>query len=510
VAEGSPTPTPTPTPTGVRVRQDIWDLGDTANPWRDPAILAYALAVKAMQDLDTTNPNNGTSWINQAAIHKRNFGVAQDAGKLQDQCQHNCWYFLPWHRMYIFSFEEIVRSHMAADVARTWALPYWNYSDDPRRRALPPAFRERNLPASAGGGPNPLFVSRRQVSPIDINAGGDLGSETVELVNAMAPALFSRALPTPTQGFGGGDVGRTNHDRAGARGPLEGTPHGNVHVVVGGEAPDGLMTQFETAALDPIFWLHHSNIDRLWEAWRRGSNGGHGPGANPTQSTWLTQRFDFFDTTGSRVSRKAEDALDIERQLSYTYSNLPATFAPASDRDVELRPASVSDEQPPEMVGATEEPLTLNGLTQSTRMQVSAPLRPAGSDVGGGPQEPEHVYLSIDNVEGERNPGLVYSVFVNLPEGEPPEHPSPYFAGSMSFFGIEHSAAGAGDGGDEAPHSMQYGFDITPIVAQLKEEGRWDPGQLDVTITALAAPDEELAKREIPPVQIGRISLYVE
>ena len=29
----------------------------------------------------------------------------------------------------------------------------------------------------------------------------------------------------------------------------------------------GWMSAFATAAQDPIFWLHHANIDRLWEAW---------------------------------------------------------------------------------------------------------------------------------------------------------------------------------------------------------------------------------------------------
>src|SRR6185503_18384924 len=43
---------------------------------------------------------------------------------------------------------------------------------------------------------------------------------------------------------------------------VNGTPHGVVHGAVGGN-----MTGFNFAGLDPIFWLHHCNIDRLWEAW---------------------------------------------------------------------------------------------------------------------------------------------------------------------------------------------------------------------------------------------------
>ena len=29
----------------------------------------------------------------------------------------------------------------------------------------------------------------------------------------------------------------------------------------------GFMGGFSTAPLDPLFWMHHCNIDRLWEVW---------------------------------------------------------------------------------------------------------------------------------------------------------------------------------------------------------------------------------------------------
>lgn len=119
------------------------------------------------------------------------------------------------------------------------------------------------------------------------------------------------------------------------------------------------------------------------------------------------------------------------------------------------------------------------------------------------------MYLSIENIEGDRNPGLLYGVFVNLPEGESPQYENPHYAGALSFFGIE-STGSEGQGGDEAPHPLRYDFDITPIVEKLKQEGRWDPDHLDVTFSAIEAPDEEIAQHDIPPVQIGRVSLYVE
>jgi tyrosinase len=64
------------------------------------------------------------------------------------------------------------------------------------------------------------------------------------------------------------------------------------------------MSLFETAAQDPIFWLHHSNIDRLWETWR--NQPGH---ALPTDNAWLRQHFEIGSGT-ALVSLKVGDVLD--------------------------------------------------------------------------------------------------------------------------------------------------------------------------------------------------------
>ena len=51
--------------------------------------------------------------------------------------------------------------------------------------------------------------------------------------------------------------------------PLEGSPHNDGHVVVG--AGNGHMGN-GMSPLDPIFWLHHCNIDRLWAQWQDAGN----------------------------------------------------------------------------------------------------------------------------------------------------------------------------------------------------------------------------------------------
>ena len=46
------------------------------------------------------------------------------------------------------------------------------------------------------------------------------------------------------------------------------SPHGGVHVRVGGD-----MGAFDYAGYDPIFWMHHANIDRHWARWQRAHDG---------------------------------------------------------------------------------------------------------------------------------------------------------------------------------------------------------------------------------------------
>ena len=480
----------------VRVRKDIWDLGDEANPWRDPAILAYARAVAAMQKLDTTAPKNGASWRNQAAIHERR--AASVPGRLENQCQHASWYFLPWHRMYLYRFEQIVRSHMPAAMAAKWALPYWNYTQVAAHRPLPPAFRQRKLP---DGKPNPLFVTQRQTSPLNINGGDPLPTAAVTTAAALAEAVYTKATPGATSGFGGSKTG-FSHSGSGFPGPLEQTPHGDVHVMVGGNG--GFMSAFGTAALDPIFWLHHCNLDRLWERWLRVAAGGHPPGKNPTDPAWLNRKFELVNRNGNRVKLAVKDVLDIEAKLNYTYSGLPA--AP-QDLDELLRIGDVSDdERPAELVGATEQPVTLTGVTTATGVAVSPPTGPAArTEESLAP--PPSVYLNVENIEGDANPGLLYGVYVNLPEDEPPDPDGPHFAGTMSFFGIE-STTRTTTIARRRPHGLRHVFDITSLAAGLTEQGRWDPEHLQVTFSPIGVEDE--AALDVPPVTLGRVSLFMQ
>ncbi len=471
------------------VRHNIWDL-EATGPW-DPVTLAYAKAVKAMQARPLTDP---TSWQYQAAIHGRNGGAP--AGAIWNQCQHGSWYFLPWHRIYLYYFEKIVRAEVIAQGGPSdWALPFWDY-EVPGQAKLPPAFR---LPTMPDGSPNPLFVTQR-------GPGWNAGAELPPSVRSSTLAMsFANYLPPPAPGFGGGIT--TPVQFFGAYGELEFTPHNDVHSAIG-----GFMGDPNTAALDPIFWLHHANIDRLWSVWL-GQGGGR---ANPGQDAWLNQSFPFYDETGTQVGLSVTEALDTVGDLEYVYQDEAQAVAPPAALAAEAEPVREPVSGPPaepELVGATERPLDLTGRPATIDVVLDHDASAAAGDAAHAqiaePTPTGRVYLNLEDIEGERNPSVVYEVFVGVAGAI-----APTYVGNISFFGLErHGAAAPG----EVPHGFRRTFDITSIVAQLHEQGAWQE-RLTVSLRptgpvmppgALTAEEQRsAAQAQSVPVRIGRISVF--
>jgi tyrosinase len=493
------------------VRADVWSLSED-----DPIITAYAGAVAAMQQKDPSDP---TSWTFQAAMHGTELNVP--ATPPANQCQHFSWFFLPWHRMFIYYFEQIVRAQVIANGGpATWALPYWNYDGGGTTNTLPLAFRN---PANADGSPNPLYVSQRGPG---INDGAVLPASDVSAALAFELAAF-----TGPGEFGGGETLAPIQFFSQA-GQLEGTPHGSVHNDVGG--PDGLMADILAAAQDPIFWLHHANIDRLWWLWQQ-----QNPGSDPADPGWASQNFlaagGFFGADGQPIAASAIltcAMVENTTDLGYTYPPVTApapAAAPAAVPKMAEEVARVSWPAPwPErpqtpagpgsprhLVGATDSPVRLVG--DAVTVPVAIDERATGSlqDARRVAPQQHRVFLDLEHVDAERNPGRTYGVYVNLP-GQPTDADlAAHFAGNLSLFGIE---AARSPRGDEHPHDLRISMDITRLLDRLAAAGQWTDGrQLEVTFrpTTLGPPPGreelagELARTAHPdlPITIGRISI---
>jgi Common central domain of tyrosinase len=436
-------------------------------------------------------PDDPTSWSYQAAIH----GTHSSPLALQTQCEHESWFFFPWHRIYLYYFEQIVRQAVVeSGRPADWTLPYWNYGLGGGYDSLPEPFRQ---PASEA---NPLFVPVRRSY---YNAGGPLP----DLGSAEGAALSLREFIGNAM-FGGGNLPPNRPRFWGQSGLPEGTPHGTVHVQLG-----GWMRDPEEAAQDPIFWLHHANIDRIWAVWNERE-----AKANPVESNWTNHSFEFFDASGNQVAKSCGEVNETGL-LGYTYDPPPGgtvgEVTPTPPQPPTPPPGAPSE---PKFVGATEEPFSLTGETTEVSMEIDPRAREEILDAAD-PDDPRHLYVNVEEIRGKTTPDTVYAMYLNLPEEPSPADYESRYLTSLSFFGLERTTDPAGD---EAPHGMRVSTEVTRMIKILRDNTDWDRERLRLRFRpvvpepSMDMPDEArelLASSHRPehaPIEIGRISLSID
>jgi hypothetical protein len=437
----------------TRTRVDVWSISvgtlakARSESWH-PALDTYARGVQAMMDRDVQLPPD--SWRYVANTHGIDPATQPRPG-VWAQCAHRRRMFLPWHRAYLAWLERTIIT-LTGDTS--WALPYWDYTrpTPAKLRTVPPEFR---VPTRRVGGVtvrNPLFVADRAAS---VPAGD------VEVVPALAEAQFVRSHPQggfSPPGFGGSDVDGTG-------GLIEMEPHNLVHGDLG-----GLMGFTSTAGRDPIFWLHHANIDRLWEVWRglAGSVDIRADTALPSaiKTEWTSAKFVFGQGTARTryAIRDCEAIASAPMEYRYDTLALPAATAAAVAAARQRAAAQPGGggmgldqgAQRFEPVGAAD------GATSGEPMQVRADRPVMGLDAA----LPSQLYLELAGVRGAR-PHHVYAVMVSVAPGAT-EHQ----VGRFSTFGLDE----ADD--DEQPTIV---VDATSSIDTLLADG-WDGGDFVVRI----------------------------
>lgn len=310
---------------------------------------------RAVSEMRKRKPSDPLSWFFQAAIHgvsdqakavaaQEDPGVLNvDAGKYWNQCPHhhhnNSADFLPWHRAYTHYTEEIMKLHSGED---DFAIPYWDYSPK-EHRVFPREFGIQHLDGDTGNNSeeniNPLYFNDRSfflcgyehpfTDQLPLTELSDRAVRTDKVFNEKL--FFGK---DESSGIGGGVY---DQDRD-TRGLLEQSPHDQVHRAVGGTVfgtdanglsdgqfnpggAYGAMSIPVTAGFDPIFPVHHSNIDRIWAEWS--CIEGKDWGFLPDQEWFATKAWFFFDVNAEEVNRPRRDFFD-HRALGVTfkYENL--------------------------------------------------------------------------------------------------------------------------------------------------------------------------------------------
>jgi len=532
-------------------RNNAWNNGGTLAG--NPDLLWYAIGVGEMMKRDITDTK---SWWYFGAIHGDNVQAWDSITappqvpspppdlKGWNQCQHGTWYFPPWHRGYLIALENQVRADIVARGGpSTWALPYWDYfgTNPANQFNIPPAFMEQNFPSAANlpanvppdipGSANPLYVAARYgpngdgVIFVPTEAGIAANPQDPQSDFASGVATLQCMSDTTYTGdteFGGPQTG-FNHPGQDF-GDLENNPHNLVHVYVGNfqgndqnNGEQGLMCDPDMAGLDPIFYLHHGEIDRLWAIWNVTMGN-----SNPTQLNWLqgpttNGQSDFeMPKDGAWWLFTPGDVGDFSK-LNYTYQDMSApaglvTAAQAfSSRLATLRAAPAAPVAagagggptvPPEveLMGATQAAVAVKGsgaraavrLDTGVRRKVAASLAAASVNA-----PPDRVFLRLDNIVGTT--GAALSVYINLPEGGKPGQYPKLHAGSIGLFGLRQASAKDGKHGGKG---LNFTLDITKVIDELHLRQSFDLDTLNVSLV----PNSSIP--ESKPITVGRISIY--
>jgi tyrosinase len=461
----------------------------------DPTLASYFRAVERMKALPASDPRN---WNRIAQIHV-------------DFCPHGNWFFLPWHRAYLASFERICRQ-MSGDP--NFALPYWDWTAQPR---LPPAFAS----ATAGNRRNnPLFDSTRTIRPNTTLRASTIGAPVIARI--MAETQFENYGSTrPT--------GQNSTEARWLRAPgrttaLEGGPHNATHVAIGGDMGDMISPR------DPIFWLHHCNVDRLWAQWTASGR------RNTTSRLWTAFRFNgMFQLPQGRGLAAwnvgVSDVLD-HRTLDYTYPDLPAeniarNRAGSADADgAEAEPseprvlASETPAGPVALNRVLSAQLTLTStapITKGRAGEASAPdedaarrirdindvlkgeapvgpnSRPTADDAATAGLPDGRVFSVLENIRAAKGNATTVNVFLNHPNptANTPED-DPHFVGTFGLFGLQSHASHDG---------LNVQVELSETVANLRQAKRAIGKKLDLQLVPVEATGDELE------LNFGRINI---
>jgi tyrosinase len=244
---------------------------------------------------------------------------------------HNSPTFLPWHRQYLDEYEEMLRE--VSDDPNL-ALPYWNWTDPDSTAAVFAAdfmggngdpvqdyavtdgpFRKgaweitiQDPMAALKGVQTPknylvrnfgAFLDQQIALPTKADVAQAVGVHRYDHKPFDANSPDAKSFRNTLEGWRDANPGECNegwlrvNEQAGAPHVL----HNAVHIYTGGiwkvgdEIARGTMV-YNTSPNDPVFFIHHANIDRIWADWERAQREHYRPqkgaekGWNGTDTMW--------------------------------------------------------------------------------------------------------------------------------------------------------------------------------------------------------------------------------
>ena len=214
-------------------------------------LASHPLMVRVRKSVETMSDEERSRFLTSLMALRRRGGESDDYqfyidSHEKDESQvggHRGAAFLPWHRAFLLRLERELQS-----IDPSVTVPYWNWQHPPSAIFNPGFF--------GTGGAQAQFDGLNPISHWQIRRG-DGPNDTSHIPSWVSFDALSR------EGYS--EFCFT----------LETLAHNEGHVWVGGEklSPQiaGDMTEMY-APRDPVFFLHHCNIDRIWAQWQGARN----------------------------------------------------------------------------------------------------------------------------------------------------------------------------------------------------------------------------------------------
>ena len=237
--------------------------------------LSKPVMVRIRKDANTLTPAERSRFTTALAkLNNAGTGLFKDFREMHRQQialnqAHGSPGFLSWHRAYLLDLERELQK-----IDASVALPYWRF-DKAAPNVFAPDFLGRTAPGSStvvfapnnllqgwrtDGGPGISRQPGRPNQPLDPTTRGAFVS------NQATTLLIGGAKPNAVFDTGPGTGGFDE---------MEGDPHGSAHTSF-----TGWIRSPGTAPRDPLFFLLHCNVDRLWALWQWFNNRFKGTDAN--------------------------------------------------------------------------------------------------------------------------------------------------------------------------------------------------------------------------------------
>jgi len=227
-------------------------------------------------------------------------------------CKHRVYPFIAWHTPYIYQFELLLNKYNKSSNDSYITLPYLDLTD------FSCDFTFLNEPMIS------IFYDKRKVTIHNPLASAYYYKDGVKTkttrdgfltpttkkqriqLNTVRRQLNAALYAPNYEQFSSSPVVHKPSNVVVSYVPLE-TPHNTIHDVIGGD--NGNMGFINISAFDPLFWLHHCNMDRHYYTW------------SYNKSACFTK--DLFPEF---MQKETYEATGAPFSKDYIYSNDPAHY----------------------------------------------------------------------------------------------------------------------------------------------------------------------------------------